>query len=286
MAALATIAPFGFSFDPVRLLSAYRALGCRTCQFYRNDDNPPRLSEALAASAAAGVPFDSIHGRFGYTIDPSSPCAEHRRWCVNLYEEEGRLARELVEGSGGMDGSGGGSPMVVVHPAAWTPGRALMTPAEAAASDAYRAPFLREFMAALAEVGERLGVTYLIENQPFNVYMGADPGLLAQRVLDVGSARIRMCLDTGHANITGDPTAALLAAAPAIAYFHIHDNDARADDHRMPGDGSIDWAAFSAALGETNCRATRMLEVFYDEAKVETLAAAGLADRLREALHL
>lgn len=176
--------------------------------------------------------------------------------------------------------------MVVVHPAAWTPGRALMTPAEAAASDAYRAPFLREFLAALAEVGERLGVTYLIENQPFNTYMGSDPGLLAQRVLDVGSARIRMCLDTGHANITGNPTEALLAAAPAIAYFHIHDNDGAVDDHRMPGEGTVDWTAFAAALRETGCAAVRMLEVFHDEARVEAAVAAGLGTRLREALAL
>jgi sugar phosphate isomerase/epimerase len=285
MAPLATIAPFGFSFDPARLLRAYRAIGCRSCQFYRNDDNPPSLAEALRASAAADLPFDSIHGRFGFNIDPSAPCAEHRRWCLNLYEEEGRLARDLTDAAA----SPTSTPMVVVHPAAWTPGRAQLTPAEAAASDAYRAPFLREFMAALAEIGERLGVTYLIENQPYNTYMGADPALLARRILDIGSARIRMCLDTGHANITGSAVQALLAAAPAIAYFHIHDNDGRLDDHRMPGDGGeggIDWTAFAKALRDTDCRAVRMLEVFYDEARVESLAAAGLADRLQQALAL
>lgn len=282
MAALATIAPFGFSFDPVRLLTAYRSLGCTACQFYRSEENPPSAAEALRASLAAGVPFDSIHGRFGAGIDPSAPCAEHRRWCLNLYEEEGRLARDLVGESGG-----GSSPMVVVHPAGWTCGRALLTRQEAAESDRYREPFLREFMVALAEIGERLGVTYLIENQPFNTWMGSDPALLAQRILAVGSARIRMCLDTGHANITtGDVAAAVRAAAPAIAYFHIHDNDGAVDDHRMPGEGTVDWTAFAAALRETGCAAVRMLEVFHDEARVEAAVGAGLGTRLREALAL
>lgn len=275
MAALATIAPFGFSFDPVRLLTAYGRLGCTTCQFYRSDERPTSTADALRAADAAGLRFDSIHGRFGQHIDPSAPCAEHRRWCLNLYEQEGRLARDL----GGL--------AVVVHPAAWTIGRALLTRQEAAESDRYREPFLREFMAALAEIGERLGVTYLIENQPFNTWMGADPVLLAQRILAVGSARIRMCLDTGHANITtGDVPGVIRAAAPAVAYLHIHDNDGAADDHRMPGEGTVHWPAVAAALRDTGCPAVRMLEVFHDEPRVEAAAAAGLGARLREALAL
>lgn len=297
MAALATIAPFGFSFDTVRLLRAYRELGCSTCQFYRNEESPPGVAEALRAVREAGLRFDSIHGRFGANIDPSAPCAEHRRWCLHLYEEEGKLARDLVEqssaagsGVGKEEGSGGGGgageAMVVVHPAAWTPGRAQLTKEEAAQSDRYRGPFLREFMVALAEIGERLGVTYLIENQPYNAWMGSDPALLAERILAVGSARIRMCFDTGHANITGDVAAALRAAAPAIAYFHIHDNDARTDDHRLPGEGAIDWAAFAAALRDTGCSAVRMLEVFHDEQRVEQAVRGGLKQRLHEALAL
>src|SRR5262245_42585487 len=95
MSGLATIAPFGFSFDPVRLLAAYRRLGATSCQFYRNPENPPTIADALKASNAAGVPFDSIHGVFGYDIDPSSPVAEHRRHCLGVYETEGRLARDL-----------------------------------------------------------------------------------------------------------------------------------------------------------------------------------------------
>lgn len=277
MPGLATIAPFGFSFDPVRMLAVYRALGAASCQFYRNMENPPTVAAALKASASAGVPFDSIHGVFGYDLDPSSPVGEHRRHCLSVYETEGKLAQDL------------GGPMVVVHPAAWTPGRAAVTRQEARAGEQYRRPFLAEFLRALAEIGERLGVVYLIENQPWNCYTGCDPASLARDVLAVGSSRIRMCLDTGHAHITtGDVPGVVRAAAPAIAYLHIHDNDGAADDHRMPGDGTIDWGAFARAVGETGVgdRAVKMLEVFYEEAKVEAMGREGLAERLGAALAL
>lgn len=282
---LATIAPFGFSFDPVRMLCAYRRLGVTTCQYFRNMENPPTTAQATRAAAEAGVRFDSIHGVFGADIDPSSPSAEHRRACLKIYEDEGRLARDLcgaaVDGARGAGGGGLGGPGVVVHPAGWTPRRANLSRAEAVDSQRYRRPMLGEFLRRLAEIGERLGVVYLIENQPFNCYTGFDPVQLAEDVLAVGSSRIRMCLDTGHAHVvTGDVVGAIRGAGPAIAYFHVHDNDGVSDDHRMPGDGTIDWALVSGAMRDAAPAAVRMLEVFYEEARVEVMEQNGLGQRL------
>lgn len=272
MPALATVAPFGFAFDPVRLLRAYREAGITTAQFYRNEQNPPTLAEALRAAEQAGVRFDSIHGVFGFHLDPSSEDAGHRRQCLDVYRAEGQLAKDL------------GGPMVVVHPAAWNPGMRSMSLPEVEASSAARWPHCESFMRDLAEVGEHLGVVYLIENQPFNCPLGHDPAEMARRVLALNSPWVRMCLDTGHAHITTDVIAATRAAAPAIAYLHIHDNDRTQDDHRMPGDGTIDWARFAGVLRETGLQAPRMLEVFYDEPKVEELNRHHLRARLAGAL--
>ena len=265
---LACIAPFGFTFDIRRFLRAYAQAGCTTCQFYRNEQNPPTVREALAAAADAGLRFDSIHGVFGYHLDPSSPDAGHRAHCLKVYEDEGKLAKDL------------GGPLVVVHPAKWNENRLEMSRPEVEASSRERWPHLADFLSRLAETGERLGVTYLIENQPLNCPLGHDAAALAAAVRSIGSPAIAMCLDSGHAHITGDAAEAVRACADVIGYLHIHDNDGRLDDHRMPGDGTLDWGAFAAALRETGLGAVRMLEVFYDEAKVEGLNAGGLRARL------
>lgn len=89
MAVLAAVAPFGFSFDPVRLLLAYRQAGIATAQFYRNETSPPTVAEALKAAKQTGVRFDSIHGVFGYHLDPSSDDPRHRAICLEVYEAEG-----------------------------------------------------------------------------------------------------------------------------------------------------------------------------------------------------
>jgi sugar phosphate isomerase/epimerase len=268
---LSAIAPFGFSFDPARFLAAYRALGATTCQFYRNEQRPPTPEAALKAADTAGLRFDSIHGVFGFHIDPSSADERHRKRCIEIYEGEGRLAAEL------------GGPMVVVHPSAWNPGMRMMSAQEVAAASEPRWPRLRDFMMRMAEIGERLGVVYLIENQPANCPLGHDTVRLAEAVLGVNSPFVRMCLDTGHAHMTGDLIETTRKAMPAIAYFHVHDNDSKVDDHRMPFDGNIDWAAFGALLKASGTNAPRMLEVFYDEARVEELGRNGLGKRLAAA---
>ena len=275
---LATVATFGFGADTARLLTAFRGLGCETCQFYREDGHVVSPGAARRIVEGAALRFDSVHGVFGEHIDPSSLDAAERARCVKIYEGEGRLALELGGARAGA---------VVVHPACFNPGRRIMDPAEAGAAQAPRWPALADFLARLADVGERLGVTYLIENQPRNSPLGHDPAALAERVRAVGSARIRMCLDTGHAHMTGDAAAGIRACADVIGYFHLHDNDGGADTHLMPGDGTIEWGdGVGAALREQGGTAPRMLEVFYEPDRIERLVAGGFADRLRRLLGL
>ena len=61
--------------------------------------------------------------------------------------------------------------------------------------------------------------------------------------LDVG-----ICLDYGHANLMGDLGEAIETVAGHLWTTHVHDNDGRRDDHRVPGAGTIDW---DAAMMET-----------------------------------
>jgi sugar phosphate isomerase/epimerase len=61
--------------------------------------------------------------------------------------------------------------------------------------------------------------------------------------LDVG-----ICLDYGHANLMGDLGEAIETVAEHLWTTHVHDNDGRHDDHRVPFTGRIDW---DAAMMET-----------------------------------
>lgn len=269
-ATLSTTAPFGFDIDTVRFLDAFRGVGCTSCQFFRNPEHPPTAAEALRVVAAAGMAFDSIHGVFGPDVDPSSPDATHRAHCLGVYEEEARLALEL------------GGPMVVVHPSRSSPPHVPLKAlpfAEAQRQQHERWPYLHDFLRRLAEVGERLSVTFLVENLMLDCPLGHDPVQLAEHVMAVRSPWVRMCFDTGHAHATlsaraaagrGAVGVALRVCAPAVGYVHVHDNDGVKDAHLMPGNGGtagIDWEGVGAALEGTECRAVRMLEVFEDPGK-------------------
>ncbi|MBY0307499.1 MAG: sugar phosphate isomerase/epimerase [Phycisphaerales bacterium] len=269
---LATTVPFGFDFDPGRFMRAYRALGACRLQFYRNESRPPTARDALETARAAEMPFDSIHGLFGEHLDPTGPSPEHTAHCLSVYEQEGRLAIDL------------GGPMVVVHPSGWTPARAELTPDQAAEAAGPRRPRLDAFMRRLADTGERLSVTYLIENQPYNCYLGHDPVGLAAQVAAVGSRRIRMCYDTGHAHITGDVYRSLATCAPVIDYLHVHDNNGTQDAHLMPGapGGTIDWPRLASVIQAAAISAPRMLEVFETEAQVERRAEDKFGRRLHQ----
>ncbi len=265
MRSLSTTVPFGFDFEVPRFLAAYRGLGCVSAQFYRNTSNAPTPAEALRAIAAAGMSFDSIHGVFGPDIDPSSPDASHRAKCLSTYESEARLARDL------------GVRQVVVHPSANRADFTYFDRAEANRLQAGRWPHLDDFMRRLADIGDRVAAVFLIENVPHYSPLGHDPAELARRIVSLNRPSVRMCFDTGHAHVTGDVFSTFRAAAPAIDYLHIHDNDGAADDHRMPGDGTIDWTRFGAALRESALSVPCMLEVFYPVPRVEALAQNGRA---------
>lgn len=266
---LSTTAPFGFRFDMPRFLEAYHSLGCATAQFYRNPENEPSAGEALRVIGAAGMRFDSIHGVFGPGIDPSSPDAGHRDECLRVYESEARLALEL------------GAPMVVTHPSANLAENKVYGVQAARQMEERRWNGFEDFALRLGEIGQRLGVTFLIENVTYSSPLGHGAAELGRRLIAMDHPRLRMCFDTGHAHLTGDAASSLRACAPVVEYVHLHDNDGSVDDHRMPGDGSIEWPGLVEAM-ELAPGAIRMIEVFYTVERVEEMARHGLGSRLAE----
>jgi len=270
MATLSTVAAFGFDdFDPPVTLGLYKQLGCQSSQFYRNENNPPTVEDAIRIADDAGLPFDSIHGVFGEQYDPSNPDEAFRRQTVEVYQREGELAIAL------------GGPMVVVHPSSMRPPDQSLSPDDRAV----RMAALRKSIDELTVIGEKLGVTYLWENITFPFWVGADPIELAGILREVNSPAARMCFDTGHALMTGTVADRLAACSDVVSYMHVHDNNGEEDSHLMPGDGVTDWPAITAALRSKQIDVPAMLEVFYLEQQLTGCVKAGLGEKLAEWLN-
>jgi protein FrlC len=68
---------------------------------------------------------------------------------------------------------------------------------------------------------------------------------------EIGSERLGILLDTGHANVNGENLAEVVVGLKGVPFhIHIDDNNGDSDAHLIPGEGSIDFAPFVKALKE------------------------------------
>jgi sugar phosphate isomerase/epimerase len=76
------------------------------------------------------------------------------------------------------------------------------------------------------------------------------------RMIDeIGSERLGILLDTGHAHVNGEDLAQVVTSLKGVPFhIHIDDNSGDSDAHMIPGDGNIDFAPFVRALQEHGYR--------------------------------
>jgi sugar phosphate isomerase/epimerase len=260
MAYLATIASFGFAdFDPPALLAVYKELGCVALQYYRNEANPPTLSEIKRVAQDLGLPYDSIHGVFGKGYDPSSPDEAFRKASVQAYRAEAELALEL------------GGPKIVIHPGAPADHGQLVDEDQ----QRQRMAPLRQSLHELAQMGAQYNVTFLIENLPSIYYAGSNPASLAQMIRQINSPHLKMCFDTGHAHMTCDVVDHFKQCFDVIDYMHISDNNRRFDSHLIPGHGTIPWETLGPLM--KNFPGAAMLELFFPLGTMQMELNVGIA---------
>ena len=111
-----------------------------------------------------------------------------------------------------------------------------------------------------------------------------DPELLLEILRGIEDPRMRMCLDVGHANLSGTaPKDWLKACAPYISHYHLHNNfgaqkegmRSQGDKHMALGEGSIDMKAFLTLAEELTPNATAAIESYEPEASVQWLHENG-----------
>ena len=123
----------------------------------------------------------------------------------------------------------------------------------------------RAYFRRWADVFARHGVGMAIENM--NCVNGrmrycAAPEDLLELVEAIGSPLVGICLDTGHAHLSGlDVPAAVRRFAPHLRATHIADNHGNADEHYPPFHGTVDWGATMAAFAEIGYRHDFSFEV-------------------------
>lgn len=125
---------------------------------------------------------------------------------------------------------------------------------------------LRRSLEELLDYAEEKDVTLLIE--PAHKYettliLTVDDGL---RMIDeIGSDRLGILLDTGHAHVNGEDLAQVVHKLEGVPlHIHIDDNDGTSDAHLIPGEGSIDFAPFAKALQETGYEGFVSAELGFD----------------------
>jgi len=156
-----------------------------------------------------------------------------------------------------------GAAQVVYH--------ALALPDVPRSGDAQR--FEVRALAALATVAERLEVTIAIENlcplYPGPELLSAVPATLRDLAHRIGSERVALCVDIGHAHVTADlrHTSVERLVEPALdtaSVLHVHDNlgarrrprpeveqgvdPLRLDLHLPPGRGTLPWERLAPLL--------------------------------------
>ncbi len=121
-------------------------------------------------------------------------------------------------------------------------------------------PEIRRIAGYAADRGVRLA----LENMRDSIW-------LLDRVLeeigdDPETSNLGVCIDTGHAHLSGDagrePVENYLERyAGSLIHVHLHDNRGDADDHLIPGDGTIDWSRTLNAMARIGFEGTAVLEI-------------------------
>jgi sugar phosphate isomerase/epimerase len=209
--------------------------------------DPGALTELTEWLVGAGLELHGIHGpageswvkgRWGRLYSIASPDDDERRLAVREADAALSLAR-LVR------------PRVFVMHVGLPAGHPL------AARDSRDQA--RRSIDEIASLVAALDVLLALEVIPNDL---STPESLARLIEDaIDSDSVGICLDVGHAHLGGDVVDAIETVAEHLVTTHLHDNHGRADEHLVPFEGGIDWAATVMALQKVGYEGTMLLEV-------------------------
>jgi sugar phosphate isomerase/epimerase len=90
----------------------------------------------------------------------------------------------------------------------------------------------------LAIFARQRGVTLALENTPSEM---AKPGNLRHFIEETRLPGVKLCFDSGHAQIDGGAIPAMESMGTLAITTHLHDNHGEKDEHLLPYAGTIEW---------------------------------------------
>ena len=231
--------------------------------------NPASVADLQQWLAEAGLDLRSIHapiaesyarGRWSGTLSIASADPDERAHAVGEAERALHIARRIPV------------PVLVAHL-----GLPRSQRGETQAGGDTRAA-ARRSIEELQRIAGPLGVRIAVEVIPNELSRAGSLVHFVEEDLalaeDMDGAGVGICLDFGHAHLDGDVVDAIETVSEHLIATDVHDNRGRTDDHLMPFDGTIDWAAALTAVQKVGFEGPFMLEIVGQGSAKATLARA------------
>jgi len=136
--------------------------------------------------------------------------------------------------------------------------------------------------ADICRLADAAGVQASLEVIPNDLSDAQSLVTLIERDLEGLNAGI--CLDFGHAFLMGDVPDAIETVAEHLVTTHVHDNDRKKDDHRVPFEGRIDWDTALMTMQKVGYDGTYLMELANTSTPAEVLTRARAARQRFEKL--
>jgi len=215
------------------------------CSFPKHLDyhDTNKVKAAAQKIRELGMQPFSFHAPFADDIDITSLDDRQRDYSVN----EILKAAEAAVNIGAMH--------FVIHPG---PEKEEKPPTE---EHFQRMKYAAHALNRVVEYCKQHKTMIILENMLPHLLFGSTSDLLwimgaLKEVTNVG-----ICLDTGHANLSGDLYNVMYKMMGHLQMLHAADNRGTHDDHFPPGKGHIDWKKLLWQLNETGFRGGIIMEL-------------------------
>lgn len=113
----------------------------------------------------------------------------------------------------------------------------------------------------LVNLAEKKEVNVALENL-------RKPEYLQHVYANMQSSRLGFCYDSGHENCHSKGADFLSTYGSKLMALHLHDNDGTEDQHRIPGEGTIDWDNVIRKIKSLSYSGAITLEVTHELSKL------------------